>query len=52
MHKNTAAPIIAILGHPELGTEVSDTGIETTESDDCKGMSRNNKDINGILAII
>ena len=30
--KNTAAPIIAILGYPELDMEVSDAGMETVES--------------------
>ena len=49
--KNTAAPIIAILGHSELDTEVSDAGIETTESDDCRKVSRNDRDANGVLAI-
>ena len=33
-------------------TEVSDTGIETAESDDCREMSRNDGDANGILATI
>ena len=50
MHKNAAAPMIAILSHPELDTEASDAGIEPTESNDCKGMSMNNGDTNGVLA--
>ena len=50
MHKNAAAPIIAMLGHPELGVEVSGIGMETTESNDYKGMFRKNGDANGVLA--
>ena len=49
-HKNTTAPIIAMLGRPELDTEVSDAGMETVESDDCRGMSKKNRDANGVLA--
>ena len=49
-HKNTTAPIIAMLGHPELDTEVSDTGIETAESNDCRGVSKKDGDANGVLA--
>jgi len=48
--KNAAAPMIAMLGHLELDMEVSDAGIETTESDDCRGMSKKNGDANGVLA--
>jgi len=32
--------------------EVSDAGMETTESDDCRGMSKKNRDANGILAMM
>jgi len=42
--------MIAMLGHPELDTEVSDAGIETVESNDCRGMSKKNGDANGVLA--
>ena len=49
-HKNTAVPIIMILDHLEINTEVSDTGIETTESNDCKEVLENNRDTNGVLA--
>jgi len=42
--------MIAMLGHSELDMEVSDTGMETTESDDCRGMSKKNGDANGVLA--
>jgi len=48
--KNAAAPMIAMLGRPELDMEVSDAGMETAESDDCRGMSKKNRDANGVLA--
>ena len=48
--KNAAAPTIAMLGHPELDTEVSDTGMETAESNDCRGVSKKDGDANGVLA--
>ena len=47
--KNAAAPMIAMLGHPELDTEVSDAGMETAESDDCRGVSKKDGDTNGVL---
>ena len=48
--KNAAAPMIAMLGRPELDTEVSDAGMETTESDDCREESKKDGDANGVLA--
>ena len=48
--KNAAALIIAMLGHLELDTEVSDAGMKTAESNDCRGVSRKNRDANGVLA--
>ena len=48
--QNTAAPMIAMLGHLELDTEVSDTGMETMESDNCRGMSGKDGDTNSMLA--
>jgi len=48
--KNTAAPMIAMLGHSELDTEVSDAIMEATESDDCRGVSKKDGDANGMLA--
>ena len=50
--KNAAAPMIAMLDHSELNIEVSDTGMETVESDDCRGMSKKDGDANGVLAMI
>jgi len=49
--KNAAAPIIAMLGCLELDTEVSDTGMETAEYNDCRGMSKKDGNANGILAM-
>jgi len=42
--------MIVMLGHSELDTEVSDAGIETMETNDCRGVSRKNRDANGVLA--
>jgi len=50
--KNAAASMIAMLGCSELDTEVSDAGVETTESDDCRGVSKKNGDANGVLAVM
>ena len=49
--KNAVAPMIAMLGRPELDTEVSDAGMETTESNDCRGLSKKDRDANGVLAV-
>ena len=42
--------MIVMLGHPELDMEVLDADMETTESDDCRGMSKKDRDTNGVLA--
>ena len=49
--KNAAAPMIVMLGHPELDMEISDAGMETAESDDCRGVSKKDGDANGVLAV-
>jgi len=49
-HKNAAAPMIVMLGCLELDTEVSDTGMETAESNNCRGVSKKDRDANGVLA--
>jgi len=41
-----------MLGHSELDMEVSDAGMETTESDDYREMSRNDRDANGMLTVM
>ena len=48
-HKTTVASMIVILGCSEVDTKVSDAGMETVESDDCREVSRDNRDANGIL---
>ena len=48
--KNATAPMIVMLGRPELDTEVSNAGMETAESDDCRGVSKKDGDANGVLA--
>jgi len=50
--KNAAAPMIAMLGYPELDMEVSDADMETMESDDCRGVSKKDGDANGMLAMM
>jgi len=52
VRKNAEAPMIAMLGHSELDMEVSDTGMETAESDDCRGVSKKDGDANGVLAMM
>ena len=37
-------------GRSELDTEVSDAGMETAESNDCRGVSKKDGDANGVLA--
>ena len=44
--------MIAMLGRSELDTEVSDAGMETTEFDDCREMSKKDGDTNGVLAVM
>ena len=50
--KNVTALMIVMLSYLELDTEVSDAGMETVESDDCRGVSKKDRDTNGVLAAI
>jgi len=50
-YKNAAAPMIAMLDHLELDMEVSDAGMETAESNDCRRVSKKNRDANSMLAV-
>ena len=52
VHKNAAAPIIAMLGRSEVNIEVSSTGMESVESDDYREMLGDNEDANRVLAVI
>ena len=48
--KNAIAPIIEILDCLEIDTEVSDTGMETANSNDYREVLRDERDINSMLA--
>ena len=50
VHKNATAPMIVMLGCLELDMEVSDAGMETTESNDCRGMFKKDGNANSVLA--
>jgi len=52
VRKNAVAPMIVMLGCLELDLKVSDAGMETMESDDCRKVSKKNGDTNGMLAIM
>jgi len=49
--KNITTPMIVMLCHSKIDTEVSDSDMETAKSDDCRDVSEINRDINGILAM-
>ena len=49
-YKNAAALMIVMLGYLELDMEVSDAGMETIGSNDCRRVFRKNRDANGVLA--
>ena len=42
--------MIVMLGHSELDMEVSDVDMETAESNDCRRVSKKDRDANGVLA--
>jgi len=50
-HKNAAAPMIVMLGCSEIDTKVSDADIKIMESDDCRGMLRDDGYVNSVLAM-
>ena len=43
--------MIVILDHSEIDMKVSDAGMETTESGDCREVSKNDRNINCVLAM-
>ena len=49
---NAIVPIIAMLVYSEVNIEVSNAGIETTKSNDCREVSENNRDANSMLVIM
>ena len=52
IYKNVVASIIAMLGCLEVDTEVLNTDIETVRFDNCRKMSRDNKNTNNMLVVI
>jgi len=50
--KNVVASMIVMLGCLEIDTEVSDIGIETMKSNNCREMSRDDRDANDILTVM
>ena len=51
-HKNATVLMLTMLGCSELDIEISDTSIETVESNDCKGISKDDRNANGVLAMM
>jgi len=51
MHKNAAIPMIVMFSCLKLDMKISDADMETAESNDCREMSKKNKDANGVLAV-
>ena len=52
MCKNTTILMIAMLDCLEVDTEVLDAGMKTVESNNCRELLENNRDINSILAMM
>jgi len=50
--KNVTTPMIVMLYHLKMDTEVSDADMETAKSNDCRDLSEINRDTNGILAMM
>ena len=48
-HKNTIASMIVMLGYSELDTVILDIGMETIDSNDCREVSRDNRNVNSVL---
>ena len=46
--KNVTIPMIAMLDHSEVDTEISNIYIKTMESNDCKEVLENDRDANGV----
>ena len=44
--------MIAMIGYLELDVKVSDAGMETVESDDCRKVSKKDRDANSMLAMM
>ena len=50
--KNTTALIIVMLDRLKIDIEVLDTGMKTADSDDCRKMSRDDRNTNDVLAVM
>ena len=50
--KNAIVLIIAMLGYSEINTEISGTGMETAKSNNCRKVLKDNRNANGVLAMI
>ena len=44
--------MIVMLGHLELDIKVSDIGMKSMKSNDCRGLSRDNRNANSMLATV
>ena len=51
-YKNAVTPMIVILDHSDIDMEVSNTNMKSMESNDCREVSRDNRNVNGMLATI
>ena len=51
VYKNVTVLMIVMLDHSEIDIKVSDTDMETVESNDCRGVSRDGGDTNNVLGI-
>ena len=49
---NTAVPMITILDYLKIDIEVSNADIETAEPNNCREISEDNRDTNGVLAMM
>ena len=52
VYMNTAILIIAMLDHSKVNTEISDVGMKTTESNNCREVLKDDEDTNNVLAAI
>ena len=52
MCKNVTILMIAVLDHLEVYTEILDASMEIAESNDCREVSRDDRDINNVLAMM
>jgi len=52
VYKNAAMLMMAILGYLKIDTEISNIGIETIESNDCREMLEDDRDANSVLAMM